>query len=484
MSLLVIVTSSTTTFANLTITRPATKTPVATNTRTGRPTPTNVATVTSPPTSTSVTAPTVTLTPTVSPTDVASLTPTATPLPTITQSPTSPPPTPSSGTFIETFDGQPTSPLPWPEVSAFDNWDVTVHRRSTALVVEGINAHHGPDCSSPDNTHYNTTYEGSVFQCNDHVMTAINDEGYGAVYLTPNHIVDFSNGEAVIRFDMSTLKTSTRDWISLWITPYDENLQLPIDFEVDLQGQPNNTIQLLLLPEMAFIPRITRNGTTTDYRYATNWWTGYDDFLIPDAARRDTFELRISQNSLKFCMPDYDFCWINMPINPPLTWNQGIFQFEHASYTPTKDGAGIPNTWHLDNVEISPSIPFTIIKANKRYVNTTNSDLQFNSPAPTNAYLRFAAIGSNVQVSFNNGRNWVNAQKNPQGNNEYHFSSYWTPIPQGITQVKFRAEGYGINNEAWQARDITVWSKEIPIVKNTNLSAVFNIPSEAFCQIP
>lgn len=219
MSLLVIVTSSTTTFANLTITRPATKTPVATNTRTGRPTPTNVATVTPPPTSTSVTVPTVTLTPTVSPTDVASLTPIATPLPTITQSPTSPPPTPSSGTFIETFDGQPTSPSPWPEVSAFDNWDVTVHRRSTALVVEGINAHHGPNCSSPDNTHYNTTYESSVFQCNDHVMTAINDEGYGAVYLTPNHIVDFSNGEAVIRFDMSTLKTSTRDWISLWIAP-------------------------------------------------------------------------------------------------------------------------------------------------------------------------------------------------------------------------------------------------------------------------
>ena len=368
-----------------------------------------------------------------------------------------------SGDFLETFDGDPSGPLSWSNVSAFDTWDVSVHRRSTDLNVQGIDAHHGPNCEAPpQNTHYNDTYDGSVFQCKNHVMTAINDSGYGAIYLTPNHILDFSNGqESIVRFDMSTLKTSTRDWISVWITPFEENLQLPIDRNVDLQGPPDNSVQFLMLPERSFIPKITRNGTTTTYRYGASgvtWWIGYDDFLVPDAQRRDTFEIRISQTHLKFCMPDYDFCWIDMDIDYPLTWDQGIVQFSHSSYNPTKDGAGVPNTWHWDNVEITSGTPFTIIQANRRYLDTNNNIVQFNEPAPIDAYLRFAAIGNNIEVSFNNGSTWETAQKNLQDNDENHFASYWTPIPEGTTIVKFRGDGWG-NGGLWQARDLTIWSK-------------------------
>ncbi|MFZ0544106.1 MAG: hypothetical protein WAM60_01620 [Candidatus Promineifilaceae bacterium] len=403
-----------------------------------------------------------------------------------------------SPTFLESFDGDPASPLPWRQVDGFTNWDVSVHRRSTELTMQGINAQHGTDCGPPpDNTHYNDTYEGAVYQCKNHVMTAVNDSGYGAIYLTPNQLLDFSNGhEAVVRFDMSTLKTSTRDWITIWITPFEDNLQIPIDFEVDMQGSPDNTVQILLSNEQVFLPRIVRNGVTTDYHYepGVNWWTGYEQFLEPSAQRRDTFELRISQTHLKFCMPDYDFCWIDMDIDQPLTWNQGIIQFGHASYNPTKDGAGTPNTWHWDNFEIQNSIPFTIIKGNRRYVNANNPTIQFYSPAPSNAYLRFTAIGDNIEVSFNNGGSWEDAQKNPQGNDDYHFSSYFTPIPQGTTSVKIRGDGWGLNNEAWQARDLTIWSKVATSdvtkdfeskISYTAPDKLFTGPSEEkYCSIP
>lgn len=391
------------------------------------------------------------------------LPPTATPIPPTdpTATPQPQPTTPPSGnvSFLSTFDGDPASPLPWTQVSDFSNWDVTVHRRSTSLTMQGIQAHHGPNCEPPtENTHYNDTYEGAVFLCKNHVMTAVNDDGYGVIYLTPNQILDFSNGqEAVVRFDMSTLKTSSRDWVNIWISPYDEHLQLPLEFNVDLQGPPRNAIQIDLSPEMAFIPTITRNGSSTKYQFGANgvnWWVGYDDFFTPDARQRQTFELRISQTRLKFCMPDHNFCWIDMPLQAPLTWDQGIIQFGHHSYTPTKDNSGTPNTWHWDNFEIENGIPFTIIKSDRRYVDSSANMVQLNQPAPAGAHLRFAAIGQSVEVSFDGGATWQAAQKNPQGNDRYHFSSYWTPIPAGSTQVLFRASGGG-----WQARDITVWAR-------------------------
>jgi hypothetical protein len=267
------------------------------------------------------------------------------PSPTPQPEPTTPPT--GGSAFLATFDGAPAAPLAWTQVSGFANWDVTVHRRSTGLTMQGINAHHGPGCEHPpENTHANDSYEGAVFQCNNHIMTAVNDDAYGVIYLTPNQIVDFSNGkEAVVRFDMSTLKTSSRigsasgfhrmrsicscRWISTWIC----------------KGVPHNGILIDLTPELAFVPSITRNGTTVKYQFnapGVNWWVGYDDFFVPSAMQRQTFELRLSQTHLKFCMPAYNFCWIDMPIQAPLTWNQGIIQFAHHSYNPTKDNSGTP----------------------------------------------------------------------------------------------------------------------------------------------
>ena len=322
-----------------------------------QPTKTAEPTQTTEPTSTVV--PSVTATNTATPIATETAVPptaTFTPVPTETTVPptatsTTVPPTAtattpgqSAGTFLETFDGKPATPEPWNP----DNWDVTVHSRDLWYELDPMQADHGPNCELQPATHLITAYEDAVFTCHDHIMTSINAEGYGVIYLTPNQMVDFSEQEAVIRFDVSTLRTSKRDWIDLWITPYDDNLQLPLpDWMPDLNGEPRRGIQV----EMSDFDNVTPyrvrlmdefNVTEVD----GNWWTGYEQFLVPDSIRRDTYELRISKNHIKFGMPDYDFWWVDTEI-PELDWTQGVVQIGHHSYNPMKDCTDCrPNSWH------------------------------------------------------------------------------------------------------------------------------------------
>jgi hypothetical protein len=103
--------------------------------------------------------------------------------------------------YVEMFDGQPGTPLAWQP----RNWDVTVHSRDseTWQALEPMTAHHGHDCSPPLATHPVSVHEDAVFVCRDHLMTALNATGYGVIYLTPDHLVDFSRGEALVQFDIS-----------------------------------------------------------------------------------------------------------------------------------------------------------------------------------------------------------------------------------------------------------------------------------------
>ena len=122
------------------------------------------------------------------------------------------------GTLNETFDGAPGNPEAWDPA----NWDVQVHSRDddTWLTLESMQAGHSMSCDPPPAMHhFDGSYPMAVFHCRNHVMTAIKATGYGVIYLTPNHLVDFSTGESVVRFDLSTLRTSDRDWVDFWITP-------------------------------------------------------------------------------------------------------------------------------------------------------------------------------------------------------------------------------------------------------------------------
>jgi hypothetical protein len=362
----------------------------------------------------------------------------------------------ASATFTETFDGAPARPSPFNP----PHWDVVVHSRNTDTwdTLEPMIAGHGPDCSAPPATHPTSAYDQAVFQCRNHVMTAINASAYGMIYLTPAQMVDFSAGEAVVRFDMSTLDTSGRDWVDMWITPFEQNLVLPLDATLpDVQGPPPNAVQVSMdFSQSTFLANIYRNGVKS----TIDSFVTYDSVLVPDAARRDTFELRISNGHLRFGMPAYGLTFFDASI-ASLGWSQGIVQLGHHSYTPMKDCSGpcAPNTWHWDNVTISPAKPFRMIKSNQRwYSDAKGSTATFAAPAPANARLRFAGVGDGMQVSFDGGASWVNARRNSTGTAIEHMSSYWMSIPAGTTSVRFRSSGWFGN--PWAVRDVAVWSSE------------------------
>jgi hypothetical protein len=372
-----------------------------------------------------------------------------------------------ASSFLQTFPGQPGAPTPWRP----SEWDVTVQSRdpSTWHTMDRVNAQHSASCAAPPATHPVTAYADTVFLCNDHLMTALNANGYGVIYLTPNQLADFSAGEVVIRFDVSTLRTSQRDWIDLWVSPYADHLQLPLDSWLpDLNGPPRNALQIRMdnwnpasgPSQTVFKATVVRNFV--EQGVSGNGTTGYETFLTPSATRRDTFELRLSRTRIKFGMPAYNFWWVDTSI-PDLGWDKGVIQLGHHSYNPTKscenNGTCGPNTWHWDNVQISNAAPFTILRADRRYVDRdTAPQVSFPSGAPANARLRFAGTGRNLAVSFDGGASWRPAEKQAVGlPKPDHFQSYWMPIPAGVSAVRFRGDP-DTSGHTWMARDISIWA--------------------------
>ena len=81
------------------------------------------------------------------------------------------------------------------------------------------------------------------------MMTSLYTHGYAEIAMTPNQLVDFSNGESVVSFDVSTLRTAGRDWIDLWITPFSDVIENPVDNGTpDLSDAPNRAVQIELPP--------------------------------------------------------------------------------------------------------------------------------------------------------------------------------------------------------------------------------------------
>lgn len=365
--------------------------------------------------------------------------------------------------YLQTFDGSPTSPAPARTVAGISQWDITVHNIDPSQTVPPMDAEHGSDCSPAPATHPVSTYADSVFQCRDHMMTAIYGANYAAIYLTPNQLVDFSSGTGVVKFDVSTLRRSDRDWIDLWISPYSDQLQLPLeDFLPDLQGPPRRAVHIRMdnfNGQSVFRTTVIQNFVATEY--TTNSFTGYESYFAPSPTIRQTFELDITRTHLKFGMPQYNLWWEDADI-PDLGWNQGVVQLGHHSYNPYKgaclSGGCGPNTWHWDNVSISSAVPFTMLRAAQRSVDaTTSAQVTFPAPSPQQANLRFAAVGTNLQFSINGGATWQAAQMQAQEKNvTEHFSSFWTPIPAGVTSVLLRGQDWW--GGPWMIEDISIWS--------------------------
>jgi hypothetical protein len=386
----------------------------------------------------------------------------------------------ASLSYLRTFDGAPTAPTP------FDPPDFGVdrHLNNNFAAVNPMDAMHGPDCAPPPATHPISTYADSVYQCANHIMTALNaKDGYGMFYLTPPVEADFSGGTAKITFDVDTMRMSDRDWIDLWVTPFSDAMTMPLEDEFpDGQGAPQRTVHLRLdngqtatgQPGSFFRLFTGQNYTLTAYTPSDPRMI--EDVVTPSMTVRSTFELDLSRTHVRFGMPAQNVWFYDQAI-PDLGFGQGVVQLGHHSYNPSKDGgSNMPGTWHWDNIGVSPAVPFTMLKGNVRAIGGQGLGLSgpgtvtFPAPAPQNAFLRFHGVGDSISVSFDGGKSWQAAgmhrarTKGPEC-----VSSYWMAIPAGTTQVQVKGSGwYGSGPDgSWAAEDFAIWSESASTVTTT-----------------
>lgn len=374
-----------------------------------------------------------------------------------------------------------TAPLPY---GANRDLDVLVHSRdnSTWSAPESMAADHGGMCEAPPAMHTMGAYPDATFICaaNPHLMTAIKAGGYGVIYLTPGAMADFSGGDAVVRFDVSTLRTSARDWWDVWVTPFDDLLAAPLESWLpDLQGPPKRAVRVRMdnggQPQpnggqgTFFRPGVVRDLALAEPAF--DGWNTVESVVTPSASRRDTFELRISRTHVKFSMLS---ATTGQPILTPidaeiadLGWDKGVVQIGHHSYNPLKDcqptSPCLPDTWHWDNISVSPAAPLTILPAVERRRNATAPTYTFAAPAPAGAYLQVHMLAESAEYSTDGGRAWAPMAQQPTS--KYGgagdgglFRTYWQQIPAGTTSVMLRGTNSWVG--PWEANHAAIYSRQ------------------------
>lgn len=398
--------------------------------------------------------------------------------------------------FLESFDGSPATPQDYSNPHNFDIMVFGVDPSEPNL------AQHGPDCAAPGfpydatNTHHISTAGQAVFLCKDHLMTAPGLAGYGAVYMTPPAVADFSGGSARISWDMSTLRTSSRDWVYVTLTPFLERHEMP--FLNNDQHIPPHNIVLRLGGVDTF--EVFQGRTDGSYRLngqGSDYGTSWDDVfaaqkppMMQDGARRDTFSITLTRTTVSLCLENRpykgqeNFCWarnvqLREPLDPAVWHDQANVQWTHVVYNAEKscetdaiatgqydantvnDSTGKvhnpygdlhcpPNTWHWDNMSINPSMPYSVIVSNPPGAGTTSPApfaVSFSKPAPEGSYLNFVSWGDTPQlrVSFDQGRTWVlpHFQQATALDHPEVGENIFMPIPTGQTSAMVRgANGY------------------------------------------
>lgn len=419
-----------------------------------------------------------------------------------------------STSFIETFDGTPSAPTAYYDPSRFDLFingfndmessSVTVNGNTVAA---GNRAHHTDMCGAPPtslgytsgNSHLMTAQEESIFHCNGHLMTAPGLSGYGAIYMSPTAMMDFSSGESVFSFDMSTFRSSARDWVDFVFTPFDQyNL---IAYNNNDQHIPDDNIHIsvtgggwqLIGEQYAGGTRSALSNTGVDLATIL-----LSHSLSEDAARRDHFIIGISATHVRACIDysyggDDPFCWIDQTLPTSLSsgvWsdhavvqiNHRVYNAEkacnedepntsmadwipeggHANHSAYGDEHCPPDTWHWDNISIDPAIPYTYIGPTtfQVEVNTPSATtVHFQSAAPANSFLEFNCVchstdysptryntSEEIRTSSDDGSTWSSwSAVSYQGPvwSEENGNVVWTSIPQGTNAVQVRgANGY------------------------------------------
>ena len=374
--------------------------------------------------------------------------------------------------YLETFDGggspsNPAAPAPWNP----GNWDLQVHVRSMDEKLgslDPVQADHGPLCEAPghdgNTTHLVDSVDDTIYQCANHMMTGFRADDYGLIALTPPVMVDFSEGPAVIEFDISTLSDGSRDWFGVSVQPFSEQLPLPIvDWLPDLNGFGRNAIHFDF-DQGVICPVVYRDFVAVEgsdiYSGSCQWWDSWENYFTPSAQTRRTIRITLEQTRVRVELPEYGLVWDDMQIDP-LTWNKGVVSFLHHSYTPFKDG-NLPNTWHWDNVHIQPAAPITIIPAAARYYHAANPVIDFPVAAPEGAYLRGSVIGAIPELSLDGGQNWQAIEQMPSEKMTEGSYQFLHPIPPGTQQIEIRRVGTFPNwwGESWVAKDIAIFASD------------------------
>jgi hypothetical protein len=408
----------------------------------------------------------------------------------------------AAGLFLETFDGAPTAPLTYQNPHSWDIFSSGFNTLENGAAVQV--AQHGPACDRPgfpyttSNTHPITSTADQVFICNNHLMTANGLTGYGAIYMVPPALADFSAGTAVLRWDMSTLRTAARDWVYFTLMPFDGHNKFSYNNN-DQAVAPDNIDIKLAGPNV--FQATQRVGGGGDIAIGGDGFTTWDmvqaaNGLTEDAARRDTFEIDLSSTHLRVCITGNNtgqsytyqgrsgFCWVDSDLPTPLNaavWHgQAVFLMTHVTYNaekscsaaedqffivhnPVGDAQCPPDTWHWDNVSINPAVAFTILNPQQRFAEFSDpggaNTVTFAQPAPAGAHLSFVAAGdcNGQRFSVDGGATWIAALPQPattQCQHPENGGEYWTPIPQGATSVKFTGQrGFGV----WDVGGIAIW---------------------------
>jgi hypothetical protein len=418
--------------------------------------------------------------------------------------------------FLETFDGTPAAPLPYTNPNSWDIFVQGFNQTNADAGIPAMRAQHGPNCEAPGfpydstNSHQLRTLADTVFICAGHVMTAPGLAGYAAAYLTPPAVVDFSGGSGTISWQMSTLRTAARDTVDVVITPWSQRSSMA--YNNNDQHIPPNNIHVFLAGTNVFLVTQRVNGPLTydesgqaDQRIpgddSTTWTQVFrrqNPPLDESPSRRDQFEIRLwaanggpAADRISVCMPGYDsitspgvFCWVNttlrQPLDPNIWGGQAAVMFGHRVYnaeksctddkiaeqaigdighSPYGDLHCPPDTWHWDNVNFNPAVPYEIIHSVPSPLeirSTSPTVVRFAKPAPAGAMLHFTQFGHtpDLQVSFNGGQSWEQARVQPanapkNGASEENGEAIWTPIPAGVQQIMVRGSngfwgGFGL----------------------------------------
>jgi len=282
------------------------------------------------------------------------------------RTPTAPP---ATTVFRESFDGSPATPQPFD----LPVWDVTVHTAEPSAwwLPQPFLPAYGPDCGPPPAQHTATTWAATVVRAADHLMTSLEASPSGDIVLTPNHLIDFSAGPAHLSFDLSTYGATPSNWIDVWLTPFDDVLQLPGNGSDrgGLNGLPPRAVHVSMgsVPVVGvgqvshattFIVEIFRPDQLGPQDYTTG--ASIESVVAPSAVQRDRFELDISRTHVAFGMPAYNLWWADTDVRD-LGWSQAVVQLGHHSRATSRcdivrrDPADCDkNTWHWDTIEVAP----------------------------------------------------------------------------------------------------------------------------------